>query len=237
MRSRRSLLSGGGDGREVTVVMIPQEGKDLSKAKGWRPIVLMNCLLRLKDKVVANELQQLDLFHQEQFRSRKAKAAIYMAIQEAQLEMVKGKGCAWALGDINYTRTDTVLARLRQKQYPDADGLTRYIHWFYQPQKAELTWDGEVRTVTTVKSGIPQGSPLPPVPFLIGVAKVLEDADLRIHREIPSHQVKIYSYVDDFNCTARQNSTAPTRRGGQPETITAARKARPIVSEELGKNG
>ena len=50
------------------------------------------------------------------------KAEIDMAIQattEAQLGMVKWKGCAWALGDIksafNYTRNGTALARIRQK--------------------------------------------------------------------------------------------------------------------------
>ena len=72
LKGRRSLLSGTRDGREVMVVMIPKEGKDLSKAKGWRPIVLMNCLLKLMDKVVTNELQKLNhLFHHGQFGSRK----------------------------------------------------------------------------------------------------------------------------------------------------------------------
>ena len=64
MRRRRTVLSGSGDGRDITVVMISKGGKDLSRAKGWRPIVLINCLLKLMDKVVANELQQLPLFHQ-----------------------------------------------------------------------------------------------------------------------------------------------------------------------------
>ena len=92
-----------------------------------------------------------------------------------------------------------------------------------------MTWNGEASTTTVINSGIPQGSPLSTVLFLIGVAKVYEDADLRIHREITSHTVQTYSYVDDFHCTARKNPAAPTRRGRQPEAITAARKARQIV--------
>ena len=115
------------------------------------------------------------------------------------------------------------------------EGLRRYIHWFYQPRTADLTWDGEIRKQTTIKSDIPQGSPLSPVLFLIWMAKVLESADTRIAREITSHRIRIYSYVDDFNCTTEQNHDAwPGRR---PEAITAARKARNIVSEELGKHG
>ena len=71
---------------------------------------------------------------------------------------------------------------------------------------------------------------------MIGVAKAFEDADIRIYRVITSHKVKIYS-VDNFNCSTRQNPMAPTRRGRQTEAITAARKARPIVTEELERNG
>lgn len=80
----------------------------------------MNCVLKLMDKVVANELQQMDdLFHCGQFGSRKGRAAMDMAIQattEAQLEMAKGKGCHgnYIKSAFNYTRKDTVLARIHQ---------------------------------------------------------------------------------------------------------------------------
>ena len=201
LRGRRSILSASGDWREITVVMIPKEGKDLSRAKGWRPIVLINCLLKLMDKVIANELQHLPLFHQGQFESRKGKSAIDMAIQatsEAQLEKTEGRGCAWVLGNIksvfNYTRKLNVLDRLTKIRNQDMEGIMRYIHWFYQPRTAELTWGGETRKATVIKSGVPQGSHLSPVLFLIGVAKAFESADLRIEREITSHKVKIYSY-------------------------------------------
>ena len=73
--------------------------------------------------------------------------------------------------------------------------------------------------------------------FLIAIAKTLQVADTRILREIPSHSIKIYSYVDDFNCTTRESERAPRRRGRRPEAITAARKARSIMSEELEAHG
>ena len=57
LRGRRSILSGTEDSRELTVVMIPKMGKDLTTIKRWRPIGLMSCLQKLIDKVVANELQ------------------------------------------------------------------------------------------------------------------------------------------------------------------------------------
>ena len=67
------------------------------------------------------------------------------------------------------------------------------------------------------------------------MAKALENADTRIAREITSHKIKIYSYVDDFNCTTKQ--LPRSHPGRQQEDITAAKKARGVVSQELEKCG
>lgn len=68
----------------MTVVMIPKEGKDLTRAKSWRPIVLMSCLLKLMDKVVANMIQGEDqLLHPGQYGSTKGREVMDMAIQAA----------------------------------------------------------------------------------------------------------------------------------------------------------
>ena len=149
------------DNRDITVVMIPKVGKDQSTVKGWRPIVLMSCLLKLMDKVVASELQMLPAFHPRQFGSRKGKAAIDMAIQavsETQLSITNGRQAAWALGDIkstfNYVQKDSVIAKLEGLQ-GEHQGLICYIHWFFQPRKAKITWDGDTKGHTTVSAGVP----------------------------------------------------------------------------------
>ena len=94
---------------------------------------------------------------------------------------------------------------------------------------------GKRKKQTTIKSGILQGSPLSPVLFLAGMARALDNADTRIAREITTHRIRVYSYVDDFNCTIEQNSSS--RPGRRPEAIIVARKARNIVTEELEKHG
>ena len=156
LKERRTALSSIGDSnRDLTVIIIPKTGKDQSIVKGWRTIVLMSCLLKLMDKVVAEDLQMLPAFHQGQFGSRKEKSAIDMAIQavtEIQLATVNGKQAAWALGDIksafNYVQKKTVISRLGELQ-GEHQGLICYIHWFFQPRKATITWDGEVDRKST----------------------------------------------------------------------------------------
>lgn len=71
--------------------------------------------------------------------------------------------------------------------------------------------------------------------FLIAVAKALDDADLRIYREITTHEVKVYSYINDLEYTAREREIR--RRGRRPNTITVARKARELILKELGNHG
>ena len=63
------------------VVMIPKQGKDHQEARAWRPINLINCMGKLVEKVVANDLQRVaGLFHKHQFgywRGRSAMKALF----------------------------------------------------------------------------------------------------------------------------------------------------------------
>ena len=81
LRGKRLILSSTGDGRDMTIVMIPKRGKDIMTVKAWRLIVLISCLTKLMDKVVAKLLQQLHMFHPGQFRSKKGKSAMDRVIQ------------------------------------------------------------------------------------------------------------------------------------------------------------
>ena len=49
--------------------------------------------------------------------------------------------------------------------------------------------------------------------------------------------MKVYSYVDDFNCTTEYRPPTHPRPGRQKKAITAARRARGIVAQELEKCG
>lgn len=48
--------------------------------------------------------------------------------------------------------------------------------------------------------GIPQGSPLSPVLFLLKMAPILREMERRIVQEVPGVGVKFSSYVDNLHC-------------------------------------
>ena len=61
----------------MQMVMIPKPGKDITKVKWWRPIVLSNYIAKLSEKVVAERIQRIkEVFHRLQFGNLKTRLAI-----------------------------------------------------------------------------------------------------------------------------------------------------------------
>ena len=48
--------------------------------------------------------------------------------------------------------------------------------------------------------GVPQGSPLSPVLFLVWLAPILVEMEQRVREEVPGVRVEFPSYVDDLYC-------------------------------------
>lgn len=79
------------------------------------------------------------------------------ATTEMQVALSKGKQAEWVLEDIkssfNYIQKAMVISKLTgHKEYK---GLIQYTYWSFQPSKAIILWDGEIRGTTTIKSGAP----------------------------------------------------------------------------------
>ena len=67
-------------------------------------------------------------------------------------------------------------------------------------RKFEVNCDGKVRRVRASLKGVSQGSPLPPVLFLVWMAPILREMERRIVEEVPGVGVEFSSYVDDLHC-------------------------------------
>ena len=59
-------------------MFIPKPGRDLTLAKNWRLLNLINCMGKLREKVVADRIQDFggDLFHHLQFGSVRGRSAV-----------------------------------------------------------------------------------------------------------------------------------------------------------------
>ena len=68
--------------QDSKVVFIPKPNRDLALLKAWRHITLINCIGKLGEKVLADELRQADLIHRHQFGSVKGRSGIDAVFRE-----------------------------------------------------------------------------------------------------------------------------------------------------------
>ena len=153
------------------MVFIPKLNKDHKVAKGWRPINLINCIGKLAEKVVADELQTASLFHKGQYggiKGRSALEAMTRALTRAQQALARGVQVLWVMEDVkggfNNVLGQEVLDAVARSE---KRGWGRWLRNFFRLWQFEFEWDGKVWGQGSANVGVLQGSPLSSVVFLI----------------------------------------------------------------------
>ena len=198
--------------RSMTMVMILKPGKDHSKVKGWRPIVLLNTVSKLADKVIAQLLgKRKELFHKRAFAGRKGRGAIdsVMLMDELRRETggeVYGRDIKSAFNALDRKVMKEVLVKHKD--------LQECIDHFLRPREFEVKVDGKRIGKGTMTGGTPQGSPLSPALFTVYMSAMVRrvERELRKTEEERRHKMVTrgkearregtfipLSYIDDVN--------------------------------------
>jgi len=142
--------------------MIPKPGKDLALVKCWCPLAPANTVWKLSDKVIANYLQQLYLFHDLQYGFRPGRSAIdllMLIVSTAKVEMAKGAKVTLLGRDIisafNNLRSGPLLHSLTQHYIHPPYGT--YVSNFLRTRTFNIGWDGSMRGHDHMNQGVPQG--------------------------------------------------------------------------------
>ena len=189
--------------KAMRVVLIPKLGRDLTVTKSWRPINLINCIGKLGEKVVADHLQDADLLHHHQFGAVKGRSAlevVFQAVVTARRCMDGGGDAAWGFWDVKRG-----FQNVTKKEVIERMGLTkegrRWKKWitsFMGERSFAVSWDGKDRGVGQTNVGVPQGSPLSPILFLIWMAPILEEMERRIRWKV-GVDIELPSDLDDIH--------------------------------------
>ena len=68
---------------------------------------------------------------------------------------------------------------------------------FFREREFSIEWDGTIKGRGKTNLGVPQGSPLSPVIFLIFMAPILQEMEAKLIAELQT-KIEIPSYVDDI---------------------------------------
>ena len=193
--------------RDMWVVLIPKPGRDLTQTNNWRLLNLINCIGKLGEMVVADRIQEegSSILHHQQYGSVRGRSAVdilYKSVVKARHCLDHGGSVGWAFWDVKggfqNVRSADELNRIVR-----CSPLRCWLSWlerFMSLREFEVAWDGSVRGRGAAAKGVPQGSPLSPVLFLVFMAPILEEIERRVREEVGRVDIQFPSYVDALHC-------------------------------------
>ena len=191
---------------EAIGFVLPKQGKDdYSTPKSYRIISLLNCLGKVLEKIYANRLAYLanttDLLHPSQIGGRKQRSAIdagLLLLDHVQKELTKSnKRVVSTLfldikGAFDHVSKPRLLAIIKDLGFPP--NFYNWVDSFLTNRFIQLAFNTEIQQKTPINIGIPQGSPISPILFLIYVRGIVQSEAFQL------------SFMDDFSISIASNS-------------------------------
>jgi hypothetical protein len=194
--------------KRAKTVVLPKMGKTPAVYQtpgGYRPIALLPTLAKVIESAVADKITQAaeanGLLPDEQMgnrahRSTELAARLVVAqVQEAWRQKAIASllqlDISGAFDTVNHIR---LLATLREMKFPR--WLVLWVKNWLADREAILFFDGQRAPPTAVRAGVPQGSPLSPVLFILYIASLYKQL-----KEQHPH-LAIVGFADDTNLLA-----------------------------------
>ena len=189
----------------IGIILSKPNKPDYTIPKAYRVISLLNCLGKVLEKLFASRLAYLantgNLLNNTQLGGRKQCSAIDTALLLLHYIQQHKKGSSSISttilldikGAFDHVKKDKLLQILHELQLPD--NLISWVSSFLTNRKIQLAFEGQIQQLVDLNIGVPQGSPISPILFLIYIRNIL--ADNRAYQ---------LSYINDFSLSVTSNS-------------------------------
>ncbi|EDN93481.1 hypothetical protein SS1G_09348 [Sclerotinia sclerotiorum 1980 UF-70] len=191
--------------KQATGAILKKPSKpDYSVPKAYRVIALLNCLGKISERILAQRLSYLaettQLLHYSQMGGKQKKSAIDTAIlltTEIERNSRSKKKTSTLFLDVkgafDHISMNKLLDICKNLNLPTS--LIAWISSFLKERLLKLLFDGQIEIFKPINTGIPQGSPISPILFLIYIR------DLFL-----ANSIKYLSYIDDIALTTFSTS-------------------------------
>lgn len=169
--------------KEAEVIILPTGGqRNQSLPKSYRPIALLPCLGKGLERLITKRLSYLEVtlhfLTDDQCRAisqcsaTDLTTALSCDIQNAwERKMVARAVTMDVKGAFDGVLKGRLIKRLREQGWPDS--LTRWTLSFRDERVARIHLDEEVSQTYEILSGLPKGSPVSPILFLLYIEPLL----------------------------------------------------------------
>ena len=189
----------------IGIILSKPNKPDYTIPKAYRVISLLNCLGKVLEKLFASRLAYLantgNLLNSTQLGGRKQRSAVDTALLLLHYIQQHKKGSSSITttvlldikGAFDHVKEDKLLQILHELQLPD--NLISWVSSFLTNRKIQLAFEGQIQQLVDLNIGVPQGSPISPILFLIYIRNILAD-----------NQAYQLSYIDDFSLSVTSSS-------------------------------
>ncbi|KAI1005855.1 hypothetical protein K3495_g2360 [Podosphaera aphanis] len=198
------------------VVLIQKANRDPATVKGWRPIALLSCLGKGLERLLAKRMAHLaityDVVGNQQFGALpKRSATDLVSYVVHDIEEARSQGWASTFVTLDVQRAfDAVLhnrlvTRMQEQGWPNH--ILRWTKSFLAHRRVQVRYPGGVTTQRELVCGVPQGSPISPLLFLLYMAEPMRSGN-------PSLR---FSYADNVGILGVGPSIAESAAAAQCE--------------------
>lgn len=225
--------------RTSKTIVLRKPGKsDYTVPKAYRPIALLNTIGKIMDAVLARRLSYLvesqDILPDAHMGGRKRRStehAIHAILERIYTAWNTGEGEVASLllldvsGAFDNVSHERLLHNLRSRRVDER--LVRWIASFLSDRRTSIILDGHQSEEYAVETGIPQGSPLSPILYILYNAGLIEDC-------ATDDRTAVVGYIDDAailawgkttteTCTRLAEALGKAHRDGQQLTLPSSR--------------